>query len=428
LTGKDRLPTPATTCVARDVRMAQAEARTPTFRGETTMHSKKHERSVTLSRRQWLQSIGFAVPGLAWIDTAPAPAIAQEQTGATARVEPLAPLNRFSRVVQDHFVERVRSIEEAGNKVRAALKTKADAEAYVADVRKKAQLCFGPFPEKTPLNPRVTGIVERDAYRIEKVIFESRPRFFVTANLYVPKGRTFPLPGVVGSCGHSENGKAVEAYQSFSQGLARLGYVVLIFDPIGQGERSQYVHQEARVRPRIGVGEHLHAGNQQFLVGEGFASWRAWDGIRALDYLLSRPEVDPRHVGITGNSGGGTMTTWLCAVEPRWTMAAPGCFVTTFRRNLENELPADTEQCPPRALGLVSITPTFWRAWPPGRSFSSPRNAITSTRAAPKRPTAGSRISIRCWGPERTSDCSSVRPSMGTRARTARRCTGGSTA
>ncbi|MFB0552516.1 MAG: prolyl oligopeptidase family serine peptidase, partial [Phycisphaerae bacterium] len=81
-------------------------------------------------------------------------------------------------------------------------------------------------------------------------------------------------------------------------------------------------------------------------------SWRAWDGIRALDYLLTREEVDPKHIGVTGNSGGGTMTTWLCGVESRWTMAAPGCFVITFRRNLENELPADTEQCPPRALAL----------------------------------------------------------------------------
>ncbi len=102
----------------------------------------------------------------------------------------------------------------------------------------------------------------------------------------------------------------------------------------------------------MGVREHLHAGNQQFLVGEFFGMWRAWDGIRALDYLLTRPEVDKQRIGVTGNSGGGTMTTWLCGVEPRWTMAAPSCFVTTFRRNMENELPQDTEQCPPRALAL----------------------------------------------------------------------------
>ncbi|MFO1022691.1 MAG: prolyl oligopeptidase family serine peptidase [Planctomycetales bacterium] len=93
-------------------------------------------------------------------------------------------------------------------------------------------------------------------------------------------------------------------------------------------------------------------GNQQFLTGEFFGTWQAWDGIRALDYLLTRPEVDPQRVGITGNSGGGTLTTWLAALDSRWTMAAPSCFVTTIRRNLENELPADTEQCPPHALAL----------------------------------------------------------------------------
>jgi len=160
------------------------------------------------------------------------------------------------------------------------------------------------------------------------------------------------LPGVVGTCGHSDNGKCNVAYQSFAQGLARLGYVVLIYDPIGQGERLQYLDPNLRPRRGTGVSEHLYGGNQQYLVGEFFGAWRAWDGIRALDYLLTRPEVDPHQVGVTGNSGGGTMTTWLCGVERRWTMAAPSCFVTTFRRNMENELPADTEQCPPRALAF----------------------------------------------------------------------------
>jgi len=264
----------------------------------------------------------------------------------------LRPLNRFPRMVQEYFVQRVRRVEARSNRRRATIKTRADAEAYVREVREKIGMSIGPWPEKTPLRPQVTGIVERDAYRIEKVIFESRPDFLVTANLYVPKGRKFPLPGVVGTCGHYPNAKAAEEYQSFAQGLARQGYVVLIYDPIGQGERLQYPDENLKSKIGVGVAEHLHAGNQQFLVGEFFGSWRAWDGIRALDYLLTRQEVDPKHVGITGNSGGGTMTTWLCGVEDRWAMAAPSCFVTTFRRNLENELPADTEQCPPRALAL----------------------------------------------------------------------------
>jgi dienelactone hydrolase len=266
--------------------------------------------------------------------------------------ESLQPLNRFPRMVQEYFVQQVRQAEQRSLALKQRLQTKADAEEYVRLVRAKIRESFGPEPERTPLNPRVTGVVEREAYRIEKVIFESRPGFPVTANLYIPKNRPAPMPGVVGTCGHSTNGKAAEAYQSFAQGLARMGYVCLIYDPLGQGERLQYVKEDFTPRVGPGVAEHLVAGNQQFLVGEFLGMWRAWDGIRALDYLLTRPEVDKNQVGVTGNSGGGTLTTWLCGVEQRWTMAAPACFVTTFRRNLENELPADTEQCPPKAIAL----------------------------------------------------------------------------
>ena len=142
----------------------------------------------------------------------------------------------------------------------------------MASVRARIAACFGQLPERSPLNPRVTGVVEREAYRIEKVIFESRPRFFVTANLYVPKQATFPAPGVVGVCGHSANGKAFEVYQAFCQGLAGKGYVVLVFDPIGQGERLQLPDEQLKSRVSAGVGEHLMVGNQQFLVGEFFGA------------------------------------------------------------------------------------------------------------------------------------------------------------
>ncbi len=312
------------------------------------MSSSSHDQLS--SRRELLQLTGLTAAGLALGDPWLLTAAAAETKIAAAPSLPT--FNRFPRMAQEYFVRRLRDIEAGAEKRRNALSTKADAENYIREVRQKIQECFGPWPEKTPLNARITGVVERDPYTIEKVIFESRPNFLVTANLYLPKNRPAPAPGVVGSCGHSANGKAAEAYQSFAQGLARQGYVCLIFDPIGQGERLQYVSDDLKPRHGTGVSEHLYGGNQQFLVGEFFGAWRAWDGIRALDYLLTRPEVDPKHVGITGNSGGGTMTTWLCGVETRWTMAAASCFVTTFLRNLENELPADTEQCPPRALAL----------------------------------------------------------------------------
>ena len=308
------------------------------------------KRSHLHSRRDLVKLAGLSVASCALGSRFPNVAMAADATVPPATA--LTPLNRFPRMVQEYFVERVRAVERAAQARRDALRTREDAEAYVREVRGKIQQCFGPWPGKTPLNARVTGVIERDAYTIEKVIFESRPNFPVTANLYLPKHRAAPVPGVIGECGHSANGKAHESYQSFAQGLARLGHVCLIFDPIGQGERLQYVTPDLKPRRGTGTTEHRHAGEQQFLVGGFFGAWRAWDAIRALDYLLTRPEVDATRVGITGNSGGGTMTTWHCGVEPRFTMAAPSCFVTTFRRNLENELPADTEQCPPRVLAL----------------------------------------------------------------------------
>ena len=149
-----------------------------------------------------------------------------------------------------------------------------------------------------------------------------------------------------------------------------MGYVVLIFDPLGQGERLQYPDEKLKSRIGVGVREHLYAGNQQFLVGEFFGAWRAWDGIRALDYLLTRPEVDPKHVGVTGNSGGGTMTTWLCGVERRWTMAAPSCFVTTFRRNWRTSCRPTPSSARRGPWPSAWTTPTSSPRWPPSRSSS----------------------------------------------------------
>ncbi|MBN1400532.1 MAG: prolyl oligopeptidase family serine peptidase, partial [Anaerolineae bacterium] len=177
----------------------------------------------------------------------------------------------------------------------------------------------------------------------------------VSANLYVPAHLDGPAPCALGTCGHSALGKATPLYQAFCQRLVASGFVVLIYDPLSQGERDQYLglsDKEAaqRVSRDHNTAAHNMMGKQLELVGEYLGMWRAWDGIRGLDYLLSRPEVDPGRVGLTGNSGGGTMTTWLWAIEDRFSMAAPSCFVTTFLNNLENELPADCEQYPPGVL------------------------------------------------------------------------------
>ena len=215
------------------------------------------------SRRELLLAT-LASPTLAQIPTA--------RTVTAAKPEPAA-LNRLPRMVQEYFVAQARRSEQMSIRALDALKTKADAEAHVRSLREKVRRAFGPLPQRTPLNAKTVGVVERDQYRIERVIFESRPGFFVTANLYLPK-RPGPAPAIVGTCGHSANGKAGETYQSFAQGLARLGYICFLFDPIGQGERLQY---RGPGMPKVGIGvsEHLYAGNQQFLVGEFLGTWRA---------------------------------------------------------------------------------------------------------------------------------------------------------
>lgn len=303
------------------------------------------------NRRDFLKLAGIAGVGYTGIGMVPAFAVEEEQKTVSAPSEPVA-LNRFPRMMQDYTCRQVEKSLSSARKKRTSLKTRQEAEAYIRDVRSKIAQCFGPWPEKTPLNARITGIIERETYKIEKVIFDSRPGFPVTANLYVPKNQQFPLPGVVGTCGHGDPAKATPIYQSFAQGLARQGYVVLIFDPIGQGERVQLLSRELKPLHGIGVPEHNYTGKQMILNGEHLSSWFTWDCIRCVDYLLSRPEVDPKHIGVTGNSGGGTQATWFCGVEPRLTMAAPSCFVVGFEQNLKNELPADIEQCPPGAINL----------------------------------------------------------------------------
>ncbi len=313
------------------------------------------DRGSRTSRRELLAIAGAGLLGNSlmstegWIKQA-----CGAETTASPAPKPVAePLHRFGRMMQDWLSRQVREIEAHANLQRAGLKTKADAEAYVQSVRQRIRQCFGPEPQRTPLNARVTGVVERVKYRIEKVLFESRPGFLVSGNLYLPKDHAGPRPGVLIACGHSENSKCAEGETSLAQSFAQFGYVALVFDPPGQGERYLYPDAREPLKSRYSYStfEHAQAGNQQLLIGESGSAWFAWDGIRAVDYLLSRKEVDPRHIGITGNSGGGMQTAYLCGLEPRLTMAAPSGWVTTLRRNAENELTQDTEQCLPRILG-----------------------------------------------------------------------------
>lgn len=197
--------------------------------------------------------------------------------------------------------------------------------------------------DRTPLRARVTGKLECDGYTVDKVIYESLPGFLVTANLYLPEGDG-PFPGILHSCGHSDNGKAAEAYQKVNILLARQGFAVLCYDPIGQGERKQLVDPKTGRSLGQPTGEHHILGVAPVLLGRSLASYMIWDGMRGIDYLQSRPEVDAERIGATGNSGGGNLTSFLMALDDRIDAAAPGCFLTTTRRKNESPGPGDPEQ------------------------------------------------------------------------------------
>src|SRR5207245_8018337 len=160
-----------------------------------------------------------------------------------------------------------------------------------------------------------------EGYTIEKVIFESLPGFFVTANLYRPNppGR---YPAVLLQSGHTQEGKPEP--QRLAANLALKGFVALAFDPLGQGEREQsYDSQVDHPLAGWSVNEHIQAGAQAILVGESVARYFIWDAKRALDYLVSRPDVDSTRLGAAGCSGGGALTTFIGALDQRLKAVVP---------------------------------------------------------------------------------------------------------
>ncbi|MFC1558366.1 alpha/beta hydrolase family protein [candidate division KSB1 bacterium] len=227
----------------------------------------------------------------------------------------------------------------------AGLKTKEDWIRRQKKVKDIFMDITGPFPEKTPLNPRVTGIIQKDGFKIEKIIYESIPDYYVSGCLFVPDGGKSKKPAIIYVSGHSDLAFRSDAYQRVIFNLVKKGFVVFAIDPIGQGERLQY-YDEAEKKSVIGgpVREHSYVGNQCLLNGVSLARYFIWDGVRAVDYLLTRNEVDRERIGITGRSGGGTQTAYIAAFDERIKAAAPENYITSHRRLIESRGVQDAEQ------------------------------------------------------------------------------------
>ena len=222
----------------------------------------------------------------------------------------------------------------------SAVNSRSSAEAYIKKVKANFKSILGEFPGKTPLNPKITGTIQQDGYRIEKIIFESTPGHHVTANLYLPLSPK-PLPAALLFCGHEDVSKATESYQKTAILLAKNGFVVFVVDPISQSERYQITDSIGKPLTRGGTTEHTLLNEASNLFGESSPKDELWDNVRALDYLITRKEVDTSRIGCLGNSGGAMQAMYFAAYDERVKIFAPCSYFSSRERTLELTGPAD---------------------------------------------------------------------------------------
>lgn len=223
-----------------------------------------------------------------------------------------------------------------------ALKTPAEIRPWQEANRRYFEEALGGFPERTPLNARVVSTGEGEGFRYENLIYESRPRLYVTGTIFLPT-TPGPWPAVLFPCGHDDPPRGLEMYQRACILLARHGIAALMYDPIGQGERVTYLNDD-NTPAMYSTVEHTLFAASAMLVGTSFAQYRIWDGMRGIDYLQSRADIIPHKIGVTGHSGGGTLTSYLMALDPRVVAAAPACFITSYEELLAEMGPQDGEQ------------------------------------------------------------------------------------
>ena len=245
-------------------------------------------------------------------------------------------INHLNRLANGYYAARDAEI--------ARIKTREDWIRRQKSIKDTLMKIVGPFPEKTSLNPKITGVIKRKGYRVEKIVYESMPGFYVTGCLYIPEEIKGKAPAILNVIGHNQDAFRMELYQLINYNLVRKGMIVLAIDPLGQGEHVQYFDSKINFSS-IGysVIEHCYFGNQLFLSGCSPARYFVWDGIRGIDYLVSRNDVDPGRIGVTGWSGGGTVTSFISAFDERVKVSVPCSWAVTNKRLLETKGIQDTE-------------------------------------------------------------------------------------
>lgn len=266
----------------------------------------------------------------------------------------LTPENGFDYIPKDmmkaFLVEEIAAAKKAWIERYEKIKTPEEVKVYADRHREMFRRQLGEFWDPTPLNPKITKRLEngtpgKDAYRVEMVLFESVPNFYVSGAVFLPDPTRFkpPYPAVLIVCGHSHTGKAYELYQRVPALAATHGLLAMSIDPIDQGERSQRLTPEGKPAAQ-GVAAHNLIGAGSILLGRNAATFELWDMMRAVDYLQSRPDVLPDKIGVTGTSGGGTQSSYLMALDERIAVAAPSCYLCGLFDLSVSYGPQDAEQ------------------------------------------------------------------------------------
>lgn len=245
--------------------------------------------------------------------------------------------------------------DDERRKLWSQIRTEDDLKRVQRKMETDLLAMLGGLPsQRTPLHPRITGNIPMDGFHIEKLIYESLPGIYVTAHVYVPDDGKAVHPAILVPAGHATNGK--NHYQGLCQRLVHHGYIAIAWDPVGQGERSQFWDAKAgKSRYNLICAEHAVMGNLAYLAGTNLARWEIWDGIRAVDYLLTRSDVDPQRINITGTSGGGFQVAHIAALDHRIQAAAPSCYITSLPMRIYNRIFKDPDSDPEQDLyGIMS--------------------------------------------------------------------------
>lgn len=218
-------------------------------------------------------------------------------------------------------------------------RSKEKMQNYIKDVKKRLKGIVGTLPERGKLNSLVVGKIQGDGFTVEKIVFQSTPGRYVTCHLYLPQNKKGPFPASIEMCGHGLNGKGNGSLLAMR--MAVNGIATLVVDPIAQGERLQIIDGKGHPLTRGVTTEHTLLNPLYNLLGSSLAAQEFFDNSRAIDYLLTRKDIDGEHIGAYGFSGGGTQATYLIALDERIKVGCIGLFFSSRARTLEIQGPSD---------------------------------------------------------------------------------------